>query len=104
MLVTITEEQRSILSEFLGKEIPLEVSFNELMPVVIKINTLDKGIQFAIFKTYVSCTSEVCGKFYKDFKFSYSEYVLENQTLIEAIMRLSLRFILWYNEQKVVDL
>jgi hypothetical protein len=102
MWVGITEIQRGILSDFLGYEIPLEVSFNELMPVVLKINKLEKGIQFSIFKTYVSCTSEVGGKFHKDFNFSHAEYVLETQTLIEAILRLSLMFILWYKEQKLV--
>lgn len=102
MWVTITEAQRSVLSEFLGNELPFEVSFNELMPVVVKINSLDKGIQFAIFKTYVSCTSEIGSKFHKDFNFSHAEYVLETQTLLEAILRLSLMFVLWYRDQKVV--
>lgn len=77
MWVSINEAQRRILSEFLGKDLPLEVSYNELMPIVEKINSLDKSIQFAIFKTYVSCTSERGGKFYKDFNFSHAEYVIE---------------------------
>lgn len=101
MWISITKTQRDALSEFLGSELPSEVSFNELMPVVMKINNLEKGIQFAIFKTYVSCTSETGGKFYKDFNFSHAEYVLETQNLIEAILKLCLKFILWYKEQKI---
>lgn len=104
MWTSITEAQRSVLSEFMGdKSIPLEVSFNEMMPIIIKINNMDKAVQFAIFKTYVSCTVESGGKFYKNFSFSHAEYVLDTQPLIEAIVKLALRFVLWYNENKVVD-
>jgi hypothetical protein len=103
MRVKINEKERDILCDFLGEELPLELSFNELIPVVIKINTLDKGIQFSIFKTYVSCTSEIGGKFFKDFKFSHAEYILETQNLLEAILRLSLKFITWYNTENQID-
>lgn len=100
MFITLTEDERRVLSEFIGIDLPIDVSFNEMMPIVIKINSLNKGTQFAIFKTYVSCTVEKGGKFYKDFSFSHAEYVLGTQTLIDAIVKLCLRFVMWYSENK----
>lgn len=40
-----------------------ESSWDWLMPVIRKINTLDKATQFSIFKTYASCSVEKAGKF-----------------------------------------
>jgi hypothetical protein len=73
-------------------------SWDWLMPVIRKINTLDKAIQFAIFKTYVSCTVEKSGKFYKDFSFSHAEYITSEQTDLEAAYNLVYKFVVWYNE------
>lgn len=72
-------------------------SWDWLMPVIRKINTLDKGIQFAIFKTYVSCTVEKSGKFYKDFSFSHVEYITNEQSDLEAAYKLVYKFVKWYN-------
>lgn len=73
-------------------------SWDWLMPVIRKINTLGKGIQFAIFKTYVSCTVEKGGKFYKDFSFSHAEYITSEQSDLEAAYKLVYKFVKWYNE------
>lgn len=71
-------------------------SWDWLMPVIRKINTLGKEVQFAIFKTYVSCTVEKGGKFYKDFSFSHAEYITSEQTDIQAAFKLVVKFVRWY--------
>lgn len=73
-------------------------SWDCLMPVIRKINGMGKEYQFTIFKTYVSCTVEKGGKFYKDFSFSHAEYITEEQSDIEAAFKLVIRFIEWYNQ------
>ena len=59
---------------------------------------MGKEYQFTIFKTYVSCTVERSGKFYKDFSFSHAEYITEEQSDIKAAFNLVIRFIEWYNQ------
>lgn len=76
-------------------------SWNWLMPVIRKINSMDKAIQFAIFKTYVSCTVERGGKFYKDFAFSHAEYITSEQSDIEAAWKLVVKFVEWVESSKV---
>lgn len=76
------------------------LSWDWLMPVIRKINTLGKGIQFAIFKTYVSCTVEKGGKFYKDFSFSHAEYITGEQSDLEAAYKLVYKFVEWYEKNK----
>lgn len=73
-------------------------SWNALMPAIRKINSLGKEFQFAIFKTYVSCTVEKAGKFYKDFSFSHAEYITVEQTDIQAAYKLVVKFVKWYDE------
>jgi hypothetical protein len=73
-------------------------SWDSLMPVIRKINGMGKGYQFTIFKTYVSCTVERGGKFYKDFSFSHAEYITEEQSDITAAYNLVVKFIEWYNQ------
>jgi len=73
-----------------------DVSWDWLMPVIRKINGLGKEFQFAIFKTYVSCTVEKGGKFYKDFSFSHAEYITSEQTDLEAVYKLVVKFLRWY--------
>jgi hypothetical protein len=72
-----------------------DTSWDWLMPVIRKINSLDKATQFAIFKTYVSCTVERGGKFYKDFAFSHAEYITAEQSDIEAAWKLVVKFVEW---------
>ena len=74
------------------------LSLDWLMVVIRKINSLDKGTQFAIFKTYVSCTVEKGGKFYKDFSFSHAEYITAEQSDLQAAYKLVSKFVKWYNE------
>jgi hypothetical protein len=74
------------------------LSWDWLMPVIRKINSLDKATQFAIFKTYVSCTVEKGGKFFKDFSFSHAEYITPEQSDLEAAYKLVSKFVKWYNE------
>jgi hypothetical protein len=73
-------------------------SWDWLMPVIRKINGMGKEYQFTIFKTYVSCTVERSGKFYKDFSFSHAEYITEEQSDIKAAFNLVIKFIEWYNQ------
>lgn len=73
-----------------------DISWDWLMPVIRKINGLGKEYQFSIFKTYVSCTVEKNGKFYKDFSFSHAEYITSEQTDLEAAYKLVIRFLRWY--------
>jgi len=77
------------------------LSWDWLMPVIRKINSLDKATQFAIFKTYVSCTVEKGGKFFKDFSFSHAEYITDEQSDLKAAYKLVSKFVKWYNENKV---
>ena len=79
------------------------LSWDWLMPVIRKINSLDKGTQFAIFKTYVSCTVEKGGKFYKDFSFSHAEYITDEQNDLQAAYKLVFKFVKWYNENKIEE-
>jgi len=101
-MITIesTENEKQLIANFVGGEPPLSVDYNYIMPVIRKINDLDKATQFAIFKTYVSCTVEKGGKFYKDFSFSHAEYITSEQSDIEACWKLVIKFINWYNENK----
>lgn len=78
-----------------------DVSWDWLMPAIRKINSLGKEFQFSIFKTYVSCTVEKGGKFYKDFSFSHAEYITSEQTDIEAAYKLVVKFIRWYYQTNV---
>jgi len=71
-------------------------SWDWLMPVVRKINALDKATQISIFKTYVSCSVETSIKFRKDFSFAHAEYITNEQTDIQAVWNLVSKFIVWY--------
>ena len=71
--------------------------WNWLMPVIRKINDIGKDTQFAIFKTYVSCTVEKHSKFHKGFSFSHAEYITPEQTDIQAAFKLVVKFVSWYN-------
>lgn len=75
-------------------------SWDWLMGAIRKINSMDKAIQFAIFKTYVSCTVERGGKFYKDFAFSHAEYITAEQSDIEAAWKLVVKFVEWVESSK----
>jgi hypothetical protein len=92
-------EGNHLIAEFMKSDaLFYESSWDNIMPVIRKINNLDKATQFAIFKTYASCTVEKGGKFYKDFSFSHAEYITPEQTDIEACWKLVVKFISWYNE------
>ena len=73
-------------------------SWDWIMPVATKINGLGKEYSLAIFKNYVSLTVEKGGKVYKDFSFAHAEYITTEQTGKEAIFKLIVKFIKWYNE------
>ena len=98
-------EGNHLIAEFMkSDDLFYESSWDWLMPVIRKINNLDKATQFSIFKTYASCTVEKGGKFYKDFSFSHAEYITAEQTDIQACWKLVVRFISWYNENMEKDL
>lgn len=86
----------------LDYEIKFHDSWDWTMPVVNKINDMGKAFSLAIFKNYISLTVEKGGKFYKDFHFSHAEYITNEQTAKQAIFKLLVKFIKWYNEQAVV--
>jgi hypothetical protein len=95
----IGDEAWSILSAHDFKlGLSYHTSWDSLMPVIRKINGMGKGYQFTIFKTYVSCTVEKGGKFYKDFSFSHAEYITEEQSDITAAYNLVVKFIEWCNQ------
>lgn len=73
-------------------------SWDWIMPVIRKINSLGKEYQLAIFKNYVSCTVEKGGKFYKDFSYSHAEYITSEQSDITAAFKLVVHFVEWYNQ------
>jgi len=73
-------------------------SWDWSMPVADKINGLGKEFSLAIFKNYVSLTVEKGGKVYKDFSFAHAEYITAEQTGKEAMFKLLVKFIKWYNE------
>jgi hypothetical protein len=79
------------------------MSWDWLMPVIREINSLGKGFQFSIFKTYVSCTVEKPSRFHKDFSFSYAEYITPEQSDLEAAYKLVVKFVEWNNEHKLVE-
>ncbi len=70
-------------------------SWDWLMPVIDKINSLGKSYSFAIFKTYLSLTVEKESKFFKDFSFSHAEYITSEQTGKEAAYKLIVKFLNW---------
>lgn len=74
-------------------------SWDWIMPVINKINQLGKEFSLAIFKNYISCTVEKGGKFYKNFSYSYAEYITSEQNCITAAFKLVVHFIQWYNQQ-----
>jgi len=98
-------ETNDLISRFIGLEENLryDLSWDFLMPVIRKINTLNKATQFAIFKTYISCTVEKAGKFYKDFSFSHAEYITDEQTDLQAAYKMVTKFVNWYNEHKLEE-
>lgn len=84
---------------FPAESFTYDTSWDSLMPVIRKINNLGKAFQFAIFKTYVSCTVEKgSGKFHKDFSFTHAEYITSEQTDIQAAWKLVSKFVEWYGK------
>lgn len=77
-------------------------SWDWLMGAIRKINGMGKEFQFAIFKTYVSCTVEKGGKFYKDFAFSHAEYITTEQKDIQAAFKLVVAFVEWHYQKEVI--
>lgn len=78
-----------------------DTSWDALMPVIRKINSLGKGFQFTIFKNYVSCTVEKPSKFHKDFSFSAAEYITAEQTDIKAAYKLVVKFLKYWKTANV---
>ncbi len=98
-------------SYYIGKNVPYpfvtslgyHASWEWIMPVIDKINGLGKEYSIAIFKTYISCTVEKGGKVYKDFSFAHSEYITATQTGKQAAFKLLIKFIIWHNENILVN-
>jgi hypothetical protein len=88
---------------FSAESFSYDTSWDSLMPVIRKINSLNKATQFAIFKTYVSCTVESGGKFYKHFSFSHAEYITQEQSDIQAAWKLVAKFVIWYQENMLTS-
>ena len=74
-------------------------SWEWMMPVFFKINSLGKEYNAAIFKTYISVSVEIGGKVFKDFSFAHAEYITATQDGLEAMFKIIVKFIKWYNEK-----
>jgi hypothetical protein len=84
--------------------IAYRTSWDWLMPVVDKVNSMGKEFSCAIFKNYVSLTVEKGGnKFYKDFSFSHAEYITSEQTGKEAMFKLLVKFVEWHNSNVNIE-
>jgi hypothetical protein len=70
-------------------------SWDLMMPIVDIINSKGKEYSFVIFKNYISLTIEKDSKFFKDFRFAYSEYITQDQTGKEACFKLLVKYTLW---------
>ena len=72
-----------------------DMSWDLMMPIIDIINSNGKGYNFVIFKNYISLTIEKDSKFFKDFRFAYSEYITQEQTGKEACFKLLIKYTLW---------
>lgn len=120
-MITIKErlEGSKLIADFLGKKEDIErtyllggggfmacrfhESWDWSMPVASKINGMGKEYNLSIFKTYISLTVEKPSKFHKDFSFSHAEYITSEQSGKEALFRLLIKFLEWYNKNKIVE-
>ena len=84
--IKISEEERVIISSFMGEEYPSDIDFNRLMPVVEKI----WGI--------TNCSESI---FY--FTIGYKRYIMPEKNTgkhIEVCWDACIAFIKWYNQNK----
>jgi hypothetical protein len=88
----ISEEERKLVSDFIGEDIGSEIDFNRLMPVVENIEGL--SIDFEIHR-------ETCKVWYKGERLFQRQL---GETKIKAVWLAVIGFIEWYNkEQSVKD-
>lgn len=117
-MITIEErlDGSKLIAEFLDKKEAIERtyllggggfmscrwhdSWDWSMPVASKINAMGKEYNLSIFKTYISLSVEKPSKFTRDFSFSHAEYITSEQSGKEALFRLIIKFLKWYNEKK----
>lgn len=98
--IVITEDQRRVVSDFMGEEYPLEIDFNWLMPVVEKIEKLGYAVYISrsgiqIWKYEIGRTGKATDLIIdEDFK---RDYPLPER-LTDAFYSI-VSFIEWYNNQ-----
>ena len=85
--ITISKQDRGIVSVFMGEEHPFEIDFNWLMHVVEKINN-DFNYEYEVNIIGNRCYIE-----------GFSAKAYEGKTSIEATYKEVIEFIKWYNSQ-----
>jgi hypothetical protein len=90
--VKISEEERIIISSFMGEEYPSNIDFNWLMPVVKKCSESFEHHQYDS-EEYYHITEEI---FHPDY--SLSEFMDAD---IEAVYSRVVTYIKWHNQNKV---
>jgi hypothetical protein len=90
--VKISEEERIIISSFMGEEYPSDIDFNWLMPVVKKCSESFEHHQYDS-EEYYHITEEI---FHPDY--SLSEFMDAD---IEAVYSRVVTYIKWHNQNKV---
>jgi hypothetical protein len=88
--IKISEQERLLVSEFMGEEYPSEIDFNWLMPVVEKIESL--GFQF-----HIGNEGAAIKKWW--FRSNVPDLGSVQETKIAATWEICIRFIKWYNNQ-----
>ena len=87
--IKITEQDRILVSKFMGEDYPEEIDFNWLMPMIEKIESLDNVYQVQLnIGSNVTISSDAENDFV-----NYGNGILPAwETVVE--------FIQWYNNQK----
>lgn len=92
-IVKASEEERVIVSSFMGEEYPIDIDFNWLMPVVKKCSESFEHHQYDS-EVYYHITEEI---FHPDY--SLSEFMDAD---IEAVYSRVVTYIKWYNQNKPI--
>ncbi len=96
--IIILEEERGLVSSFMGYEYPMILDYNWVMPIVCKINSMGKEYQMEIFKTYNAVSVAKGGKMYKDFSYA-SSTIIDPADPIRSLFELIVKFLIWHNKQ-----
>lgn len=73
--------------------------WNELMPVIDKLNEIDRAFHFASFKKYYSMSVDSSKKFHRDFKYAHA-IEKKAESTISGAYELIVHFLTWYKNNK----